>query len=170
MFIGAHVSTSGGLKKAIERGLEIGAEGLQIFPSAPVQWKIKGFPEEECAWFKEEWPKHFKEVVFHGIYLVNLAGESEENLQKSLQAMIDTLTLAPKLGIKKTIFHTGTYKNGEIAAKDQLRTVINQILDNTPGESMLVFENTAGSTIGAKLEDLALLIDMAKQKSASAAY
>ncbi|HUD20766.1 MAG TPA: deoxyribonuclease IV [Candidatus Saccharimonadales bacterium] len=162
MYIGAHVGTSGGLKKAIERGQAIGAEALQIFPSAPVQWQIRGFPDDDAAWFKEEWPKHFKEVVFHGIYLINLAGESSENLQKSVQALIDTLKLAPKLGITKTIFHTGTYIDGKLERISQIEEVLKKILGETPPESKLVFENTAGSTIGAKLEDLQRLIDMSR--------
>lgn len=165
MYIGAHVSTSGGLTRAIERGQEIGAESLQIFPSAPVQWKIRGFSEAEADKFKQDWPKTFQEIVFHGIYLVNLATSEHGNFQKSLTAMTETLKLAPKVGLTKTIFHTGTYTNGKIERQEQIKEAIWQILETTPQESKLVFENTAGSTIGAKLEDLAWLIDVSNNKN-----
>jgi len=161
MYIGAHVSTSGGLKKAIERGQNIGAEALQIFPSAPVQWNIRGFPEGDLAVFKIAWPDYFKEVVFHGIYLVNLATGDHENHKKGIKALTDSLALAPDAGISKLIFHTGSYVNGKIERREQIAEAIWQVLENTPASTKLVFENTAGSTIGAKLEDLAWLMKVA---------
>lgn len=165
MYIGAHVSTAGGLRNAIDAGKNIGAEALQIFPSAPLQWKIRGWSDEDCAWFKAEWPKNFKQVIFHGIYLTNLAADSAENLAKTKTALIETLTLASKIGVVGTIFHPGNYNNGEILHKDQIKAAIKEILDDTPNEAMLVFENSAGSTMGGKLEDLAWLIDVSSDKS-----
>ncbi len=164
MYVGAHVGTSGGLDKAIERGKAIGAEALQIFPSAPVQWKIRGWSDEDCAKFKETWPEHFKQIIFHGIYLANLAGESADNLEKTKTALIETLQLASKLGIVGTVFHPGSYTDKEIKKKDQIKDTINQILKETPSDTKLIFENTAGSTMGGKLEDLAFLIDVSSDK------
>lgn len=60
MVIGAHVPTAGGLKTALKVGTEIEAEALQIFPSAPLQWKIRGWSDDDCAGFKAEWPKNFQ--------------------------------------------------------------------------------------------------------------
>ncbi len=165
MYTGAHVSTSGGLNKAIERGKAIGAESLQIFPSAPVQWKIRGWSDEEATEFKINWTKDYKQVVFHGIYLANLAGESAENLEKTKVSLIDTLTLADKLGIVGTVFHPGNYTQGEIRKHDQIKNSISEVLDATPKSTKLIFENTAGSTMGGKIEDLAWLIDVSSDKS-----
>ncbi|MEK7202330.1 MAG: deoxyribonuclease IV [Patescibacteria group bacterium] len=165
MDIGAHVSTAGGLKNAIDSGIKIGAEALQIFPSAPLQWKIRGWDEEQCAWFKAEWPKTFKQVIFHGIYLTNLAGTSPENVIKTKTALIETLNLAAKIGVVGTIFHPGSYTNGELGNQDQIKTVIAEILAATPPESKLIYENSAGSTIGGRLEDLAWLVNASSDKS-----
>ena len=44
MKIGAHVSTAGGLSKAVGRGLEIGCEAIQIFGSSPQGWAFKPVP------------------------------------------------------------------------------------------------------------------------------
>jgi len=165
MVIGAHVPTAGGLDTALKKGREIGAEALAIFPSAPLQWKIRGWSDEACASFLEAWPKEFKEVVFHGIYLTNLAGASAENLVKTKTALIETLQLAPKIGVVNTIFHPGTYNGGLEANKKQIADTINEILDNTPKEAKLIFENSAGSTIGGKLEDLTFLLETANDKS-----
>lgn len=169
MDIGAHVPTAGGLKTAIDTGLAIGAEALQIFPSAPLQWNIRGWSDTDCAWFKEEWPKHFEQVVFHGIYLTNLAAESMDNVAKTKKALIDTLSLAPKIGVVGTVFHPGSYVDGGMGRLEQIKQIINEVLAATPKESKLIFENAAGAKvkgkIGEKNEDLAWLIDAASDKS-----
>ncbi|MEX1051953.1 MAG: hypothetical protein WEC83_01030, partial [Patescibacteria group bacterium] len=128
MHVGAHVPTAGGLKTAIDTGLNIGAEALQIFPSAPLQWNIRGWKDEDCVWFKAEWPKHFKQVVFHGIYLANLAAESPDNLAKTKKSLIDTLQLAPKIGVVGTVFHPGSYVDGGMGRQEQIKQAINEVL------------------------------------------
>lgn len=165
MIVGAHVSTSGGIAAALKNGREIGAEALQIFPSAPLQWKIRGWNDEDCHQFKESWPQEFKQVVFHGIYLTNLAGSSAENLAKTKLALIETLTLAEKIGVTGTVFHPGSYVDSVLGNQEQVRNTIKEILDSSPAESKLVFENSAGSTIGGKLEDLAWLLENSSDRS-----
>jgi len=165
MYIGAHVSTAGGLLKTLERGQAIGAEALQIFPSAPQRWAIRGWSEEICEKFQKEWPKHFKQVVFHAPYLLNLAAEKPQNLYLTKQSLSDTLKLASKLGIVGTIFHPGAYVNSRLGNQKQIREAIRQILAETPPETMLVYENSAGSVIGGQLEDLAWLVDNSTDKS-----
>lgn len=165
MIVGAHVSTSGGIAAALKNGREIGAEALQIFPSAPLQWKIRGWNDEDCHQFKESWPQEFKQVVFHGIYLTNLAGSSAENLAKTKLALIETLTLAEKIGVTGTVFHPGSYVDSVLGNQEQVRNTIKEVLDSSPAESKLVFENSAGSTIGGKLEDLAWLLENSSDRS-----
>lgn len=159
MIIGAHVPTAGGLKTALRVGAEIEAEALQIFPSAPLQWKIRGWSDEDCQWFAAEWPNSFSQVIFHGIYLTNLAGSSAENVEKTKTALIETLRLAPKVGVGGTVFHPGTYNGGVEKNAQQIRTVVAEVLSETPEETKLVYENSAGSTIGGTLEDLAWLLE-----------
>lgn len=165
MIIGAHVPTAGGLDTAIKRGTEIGAEALQIFPSAPLQWSIRGWSDDSCAKFVQDAQGAFSQVVFHGIYLTNLAADTAENAAKTKTALIDTLKLSVKVGVAGTVFHPGNYKNGELGKKEQIEQLINEILAETPKESKLIFENSAGSTIGGKLEDLAWLLEVSKDKS-----
>jgi deoxyribonuclease-4 len=165
MYIGAHVPTAGGLTTALKKGREIGAEALQIFPSAPLQWKIRGWSDAACAEFVSTWPQEFKQVVFHGIYLTNLAGASADNITKTITALTETLQLAPKVGVVGTVFHPGTYNGGIESNSEQIRRVIRTVLETTPPESKLIYENSAGSTIGGKLEDLAWLLDNSSDKN-----
>lgn len=165
MIIGAHVPTAGGLETALKKGREIGAEALQIFPSAPLQWKIRGWSDEACAAFFEAWPGEFKQVIFHGIYLTNLAGASADNVTKTITALTETLTLAPKIGVVGTVFHPGTYNGGIESNSEQIRRVIKTVLDATPPQAKLIYENSAGSTIGGKLEDLAWLLENSSDRN-----
>ena len=51
MLMGAHVSASGGYFRGIERGMELGCESIQIFPSAPHSWATKPILQEEITTF-----------------------------------------------------------------------------------------------------------------------
>ena len=57
MKLGAHVSTAGGLDKALDRGLEIGCETIQIFGSSPQSWAYKPVPEAQTRAFPGESPR-----------------------------------------------------------------------------------------------------------------
>ena len=54
MLIGAHVSTAGGISKAVARGTEIGCEALQIFGSSPQGWAFKPIPGTEIESFRQQ--------------------------------------------------------------------------------------------------------------------
>ena len=54
MRIGAHVSSAGGISKAVDRAVEIGAETIQLFCSPPQGWKYKPPPEGEIIAFREK--------------------------------------------------------------------------------------------------------------------
>ena len=49
--------------------------------------------------------------------------------------------------------------------KKQIQDTITEVLAGTPENTMLVYENSAGSTMGGKLEDLAWLIDVSSDKN-----
>lgn len=159
MDIGAHVSTAGGIEKALTNGQAIEAQSLQIFPSAPLRWQIINPSEEICRRFRQAWPKAFRQVVFHGIYLTNLAAAKPQNCNLTKTSLVETLKLAAKLGIDGTVFHPGSYVNGQLGNLDQIKSVIAYVLAETPPETKLIYENSAGGVIGGKIEDLAWLLE-----------
>ena len=53
MLIGAHVSSSGGLDKAVERGEAIGAETIQIFNQSPRMWRPTAYSDKDFEAFRE---------------------------------------------------------------------------------------------------------------------
>ncbi len=51
MLVGGHVSTSGGLVKAYERGIEFGCDALQIFNQSPRMWKPTAWKQDDIDEF-----------------------------------------------------------------------------------------------------------------------
>ena len=68
MKVGAHVSTAGGLDKAIDRAVAIGCEAIQIFGSSPQSWAYKPVPEEQISTFREKAEEAaISPIFFHAI-------------------------------------------------------------------------------------------------------
>src|SRR5215218_2459769 len=85
MFVGAHVSTAGGLEQAIGRGAERGCESIQIFNQSPRMWRPTKYGEEDFAAFREAMAASpIGAVVIHAVYLINCATKDAELRRKSL--------------------------------------------------------------------------------------
>ncbi len=160
--IGAHVSSSGGIWKAVERGVAIEAEALQIFPSAPQNWRpTKHTPEAFTRFAEARAAASLGEVWLHCIYLVNLATELPEQLEKSIAAVVNALTVADAAGANGVVLHTGSHKgSGLEACLPQVAGAIEQIFEQAPGSAVLALENAAGhgGTIGRDFLELGTIL------------
>lgn len=162
MRIGAHVSTAGGLDKAVERAREMGAETIQIFGGAPQSWRRRDYSAEETAAFRERCQEAGIGPVFiHGVYLINLATAEPQNLGRSRQSLIDDMRLASRIGAAGVIFHLGSHKGAGFAQVfDQVVTALQHILAETPEDSWLIIENSAGmgQHMGSRFAEVGALI------------
>ena len=87
------------------RAADIGAEAIQLFISAPQQWKAPNItPEQESA-FAAGFSAANVPVFFHGVYLMNFASGDEAIQQKSVESLKNYLLWADRLGAAGTIFH-----------------------------------------------------------------
>src|SRR3954453_9423589 len=88
MLIGAHVSTGGGLPKAIERAEEMRCEAIQVFNQSPRMWRPTRYSEDDFAEFRQAMKASRVEVVaIHMIYLINPAANDREMQKKSLESL-----------------------------------------------------------------------------------
>ena len=158
MKIGAHVSSSGGISKAIDRGAEIGCETIQIFGSSPQSWAFKPVPEVEKEAFRQKTVETgITPAFFHAIYLINLGTADQANLEKGVQSLINYMNLAADIGAGGVIFHPGSHKGvGYQAILPQAVAAIQRVLDGSTEGPYLCLENMAGmgQHIGAKFEEL----------------
>ena len=163
MRIGAHMSSAGGISKAVARGAEIGCETIQIFGSSPQGWAFKPIPEPEIESFRSQAAEAGIDSVFlHAIYLINLGTPDEAHLERGVQSLVDYMNLAADIGARGVVFHPGSHKGaGYEAVLDQTVAAIERVLENSQDGPCLAVENMAGmgQHIGAKFEELGRIIE-----------
>ena len=162
MKIGAHVSSAGGISKAVERGAQIGAEAIQLFGSSPQGWAFKPIPGQEIEAFRQSLAEvEMGPVFLHAIYLINMGTQNEDILEKGVQSLISYMNLASAIGASGVIFHPGSHGGaGYDAIFPQAVSAIQRVLENSPQGPWLLLENMAGmgQHIGAKFDDLGRIL------------
>ena len=162
MRIGAHVSASGGVDKAVDRAQEIGAETVQIFSGAPQAWRRKEYSQTEVdAYLAKVEATGIAPTFIHGVYLVNLATGNPGNLAKSRDALIHDMNVCHLLGSQGVIFHIGSHRGaGYDEVFRQVVDSVRHIVDATPQDTWLILENSAGmgDAIGSKFAELAAIM------------
>jgi deoxyribonuclease IV len=163
MLIGGHVSTAGGLEKAIERAEERGCETMQVFNQSPRAWRPPKYSEADFAAFRERLAASpVKSVYIHAVYLINVASDDAEVCRKSLASLIHALSVGDAIGADGVIVHPGSGKGqAPEPTFKRLGKAMKAALAQTES-SPLLFENTAGAgfTIGRTFEELARVIDV----------
>ena len=162
MKIGAHVSASGGVDRAVTRAEEIGAEAIQLFSGAPQAWRRKEYkPAEVEAYVSRVRQTSIFPTFLHSVYLVNLATDNPENLVKSREALIHDMEVCHLLGARGVIFHVGSHRGrGFDEMFGQVVDGVRSIVAATPNDVLLIVENSAGmgGAIGSKFGELAAII------------
>lgn len=170
-FIGAHVSASGGVDKAIENAKEINAKSFALFLKNQRQWNAKPLDELTIKNFKQGIIKENYSpdyILPHAGYLINLGNPDPEKRKRSLESFIDELNRCHQLGLKYLNFHPGSHLReiSEKACLDLISECMEQAMDAVPNVQLII-ENTAGqgSNLGYKFEHLAYIINKIKDKS-----
>jgi deoxyribonuclease-4 len=164
MLIGAHVSTAGGLEKAIERGAERGCESIQIFNQSPRMWRPTKYGPDDFAAFREAMADSPVEaVVIHAVYLINCATKDKELRKKSLASLTHALRTGDGIGAAGVVLHPGAQK-GESHGPSMKRAakVIAAALKDSESCPLLL-EQTAGhkGLLGRDFDETAELIELA---------
>jgi len=169
-FVGAHVSTSGGVFNAPLNAKEIGASAFALFTKNQRQWKAPPLKEESIRKFKEALKRvgiSADMVLPHDSYLINLGNPDREKREKSLNAFIDEINRCRALGLRYLNFHPGNHM-GKVSEEECLKIVadsVNEALSRTK-DVILVIENTAGqgTSVGYRFEHLAKIIELVEDK------
>lgn len=169
-FIGAHVSTVGGVFNAPKNAEEIGAKAFGMFVKNQRRWEAKPLTDEDIEKFKKALKEYgySKEYILpHDSYLINLGAKDEEKREKSLNAFIEEIKRCDQLGLKYLNTHPGSHLNeiSEDECIDNIAECINKAIDATEN-IVIVLENTSGqgSNMGYKFEHLGKIIEKVKNK------
>jgi deoxyribonuclease-4 len=159
--LGAHVSVAGGLPTALERGVELGCDALQIFVKNNSRWRGRELTDDEARRFAAAREAAGIGPVFaHASYLLNLASPDATTHRRSLAALGDELDRCDRLALDGLVVHPGAHVGaGEDAGLDRVRASIDCVLARYPGPTPLLLELTAGqgTVLGHRLEHLAAL-------------
>ncbi len=169
-YIGAHVSSSGGVENAPLNAHKIGANAFALFTKNQQQWHATPLGEANIAAFKENCKKlNFpaEAILPHDSYLINLGQPTEEGLEKSRKAFNDEVKRCHQLGLIYLNFHPGAHLN-QISEDECLARIAESlnIAHQEVPEVITVIENTAGqgSNVGFKFEHLAKIIEQVKDQ------
>jgi deoxyribonuclease IV len=162
MFVGAHVSTAGGLANAIERGKERGCESIQIFNQSPRMWRPTNFGEEDFATFREAMEgSKVEAVIIHAVYLINCATKDKDLRKKSLTSLTHALRIGDAIGARGVVLHPGSQKTDPLKPSlKRASKVIAAALKETDSCPLLL-EQTAGhkGLLARDWDQIAALID-----------
>ncbi len=163
-YIGAHVSTQGGVEYAPLNAMELDANAFAMFTRNQKRWISKPYEEKNIIGFKENLkkagikPEH---VLPHSGYLINIGNPEEEKREKSLNALIDESKRVEQLGLLYLNFHPGSHLN-KISEEESLNYIIEGIekVFKETEYITLVLETTAGqgTNLGYKFEHLDYII------------
>lgn len=164
MLIGAHVSTAGGLEKAIGRGVEIECDAIQIFHQSPRMWRPTNHKATNIEKFGAEMDEsRIDSVVIHAVYLINTASPDPEISGKSLDSLVHALQLGDKIGADGVVLHAGSRKKDPVdEAVARAGSLVQEALEESESCPVL-FENTAGTQgpLGRDFDELAQLVEAA---------
>lgn len=179
MYLGIHVSSSGGIQNSITNGEKYGVNSIQIMPTAPMRWATKLITDEQIDIFLDTLEKSsIKKILIHGIYLTNLAREDKQLFHLGKMGLVVYLDFAEKVakGIKErkinseilgVCFHPGSQK--ELSYEDSLERIsygMQWVLDEVKGNQKLLIETTAGTggNLGRNFTELRLMREGVREK------
>ena len=170
-YIGAHVSSGGGVQNAPENAKNIGAKAFALFTKNQRQWFSEPLTSSSIDLFRKRCDDYgYKpfQILPHDSYLINLGNPDEDGLKKSRISFIDEMKRCELLGLDRLNFHPGSHLN-KIDPEDCLIRIadsINLALEKTKGVTAVI-ENTAGqgTNLGHKFEQIRFIIDHVEDKS-----
>jgi deoxyribonuclease-4 len=161
VLFGAHCG--GGIKGALEKAIEIGADAVQLFAQSPRAWRFPAHAEEDLARFRERRAEAgMGAVLVHALYLCNLATPDEVIHGKSVATMRATVDAACAIEADGVVFHVGSHVGAGLeAGLERCVPALREVLDRCSETTWLLLENSAGAggTIGRSVDELALLVD-----------
>jgi deoxyribonuclease IV len=164
MLIGAHVSTAGGLAKAVSRGEDLGCESIQIFNQSPRAWKPTAYTEGDFTAFREALDAcSVQTVLIHAVYLINCATPEPELRAKSLASLIHALRIGDEIGAVGVVLHPGARKDAPLEpAIRRAGEVIGEAVAESDSCPVLI-EQMAGhkGILGHDFDEIAALTEAA---------
>ena len=167
MRLGFHISIGGGFRKTVREAVQYRCSALQVFTSAPVQWKRTPIDPNAAAWFAEELRRLDIQPLFvHAIYLLNLASDDKALWRKSRDNLGEELHRAALIGAAGVVLHLGSVgpEGDVVAGRKRVAQALDDILARDKTGLDLILEHSAShkQVVGARMEDVGEIIATAE--------
>ncbi|KAL2136025.1 hypothetical protein VTI74DRAFT_5761 [Chaetomium olivicolor] len=171
MYIGAHVSSAGGVHNTIQNASYIGANAFALFLKSQRKWVSPPLADEAKIQFHAMLKQHDydsrKHILPHGSYLVNLAQADAAKAAQAYGNFVDDLQRCEALGIVLYNFHPGS--TGGATKEEACARIAAQLNKAHKATSSVVtlLENMCGSgnVVGSRFEELRDIIALVDDKS-----
>jgi deoxyribonuclease-4 len=160
VLFGAHCS--GGVKKAVDNAVGMGADVVQLFVQSPRTWRFPNHDPADLAAFRSKREAAGIPALVHALYLVNLAAPDDEIYSKSVDTMRATMDAACAIESDAVIFHLGSHLGaGFETGLERVVPALQQVLDRSNELRWVLVDNSAGAggTIGRSIDELAAVVD-----------
>jgi deoxyribonuclease-4 len=167
MLFGAHMSTAGGVWRALERGAQSQCDVVQIFLKSNKRWFGSVYKPGDVVLFAELSARiKFAAIFGHATYLINLGAPQSANREKSIQSLVQEINLADSLQVQFVVMHPGAHLGaGEQTGLRQIIAGLDEVFEITGNSHVrIALENTAGqgTALGSRIEHLAEIYDHVK--------
>ena len=160
---GFHVSSAGGLSRAVDRALERECTCLQIFCDNPRAWATHPRAGEELEEFRRRrQAAGLTPLAVHACYLINPCAPDRAVFRRSVQRLAFELALAADLGAEFYVLHPGSSRGRSPAwGVRRARDAIARAFTAAGRGPRLLLENTAGqgANLGYRFEHLGAIIE-----------
>ena len=162
LYLGCHLSASGGNLAMVRTAKELGANTFAFFTRNPRGSKAKKEDPADCAKAMSALKEHhFGPLVAHGAYTMNLCTADPEARAFAAGVLADDLRRMSYLPEQYYNFHPGSHVGqGVQTAVEQICDALKQAL--APGYPVTVLLETMagkGSEVGGRFEELKLILD-----------
>ncbi|XP_035260823.1 probable endonuclease 4 [Anguilla anguilla] len=170
-YIGAHVSISGGIWKAVGDCLALGGRSFALFLGSQRSWQRPPLNATAAEKFRKACvvngfdPVH---ILPHGSYLMNCGSPKQDVFEKSQDLLVEELSRCSALGLSLFNLHPGA-SLGTITTEqcqEKIAQALNHAHQQTPAV-VTVLENMCGqgSTVGGQFSELRGIIDRVRDQS-----
>lgn len=163
MYIGAHVSTAGGVTNAPLNAAKLGCEVFQFFSRSPQGGPAASLDDEKIEQFLQSCKEHnLKQWVIHAPYYINFASEEGRTRGNSIRIIREELERGSLLKADYVMFHPGSAKGvGLEQAIIHVADGLKKVLEKYEGTTKLLIEISAGAgeVIGDTFEEVAEILD-----------
>ncbi|WP_209122163.1 deoxyribonuclease IV [Alkalihalobacillus sp. BA299] len=146
MYVGSHISIKNGYFAAAKMAHSIGASAFQFFPKNPRSLKVKDFDVNDAERCAQYCKTHNIRTIAHTPYPTKLIPDNQNDDNQILASIKNDLEIAKACGAVGIVVHFGTTKKLEpLEGYQKMIEMLNRVISNWDGNTILLIENNAGA-------------------------